>query len=107
MAKAQKVADVLVRREWWYATVARLLMPPPASGTGELHRVRGPLVGQDFQGIWIGDAPSNLQRAKDGSPLFVHILIPWGQVLALAVIDEPAGIRPGFAVNDAAPAVVP
>jgi hypothetical protein len=98
--RRQQIGDVLVHREWWNRSVAKLLRPHKV-GTGELHRLRGPLVAQDFQGIWLAEAPSNLVRAKDkSSPVLAQILIPWNQVVALAIIDDPTRLKPGFTVTE-------
>lgn len=103
MAKRRSVADVLVKRAWWN-DMAKLLAPHPTFGTSELHRVRGPLVAQDHRGIWLGEAPSNLVRLKDKArapaPVLVEIFIPWEHVIALAVLDDPGSVKPGFAVTE-------
>ena len=94
---------MLVKREWWFSTVAKLLKPYP-SGSGELHRIRGPLVSQDHHGVWLGEAPSNLVHVQDQSkPIMARVFIPLNQIIALAVIDDPGKTKPGFGFPDLPP----
>ena len=104
MAKAQRIAEILVERDWWRGSVAKLLLPQATLGTSDLHRVRGPVVRADSQGLWLGEAPSTLVRAKDKSraPVPMEILIPWSRMVAVGIIDEPSGVTPGFGVSDVA-----
>jgi len=57
----------------------------------------GPLVNQDAAGIWLGEVPANLTRAKGGAHVMMSLLIPWEQIIALGAIDESSGLKPGFA----------
>jgi hypothetical protein len=60
-------------------------------------RLLGPLVSQDAAGIWLGDVPANLTRAKGGAHVMMSLLIPWEQIVAVGAIEESSGVRPGFA----------
>jgi hypothetical protein len=97
MPKRQQTADVLVNRQWWNDSVALLLSGSRAFGNHQVYRLRGPLVGQDMRGIWLGEAPSNLVHAKNPSkPVLISIFIPWEKVIAFGVIDEPQSVKTGF-----------
>ena len=96
MSKQRNAAFVLVSQTWWSA-IAPLLGSTPPQSTAPLVRLLGPLVKQDAAGIWLGDVPANLTRAKGGSPVMMSLLIPWHQIVALGAIEESSGLRPGFA----------
>src|SRR6476660_1966000 len=96
----QRIAFVLVS-ETWRSSVAPLLAPSPRPGTAPLVRLLGPLVNQDAAGIWLGEVPANLTRAKGGSHVMMSLLIPWEQIIALGAIEESSGLKPGFAVVSA------
>jgi hypothetical protein len=99
MAKKLVFADVLVKGEWWNAAIKPLTSPQIKSATKELMRVRGPLVSEDFHGIWMADAPSNLINVKDPQrPVMMRVFIPWLQIVGIGVIEGP-GITPGFTVE--------
>jgi hypothetical protein len=101
--KGHPIAYLIVKREWWLNTVGKL-MQPYQSGSGELHRVRGPLVNQDIHGIWIGEVPSNLiHLKKPGQPVFMKLFVPWSHIVALGVIDDPAQQKAGFAAEPLGP----
>jgi hypothetical protein len=61
-------------------------------------RLLGPLVSQDAAGIWLGDVPANLTRARGGAHVMMSLLIPWEQIIALGAIEESSVSKPGFAV---------
>ena len=92
----QRIAFVLVSQTWW-STVAPLLAPSPRPSTAALVRLLGPLVNQDAAGIWLGEVPANLTRAKGGSHLMMSLLIPWDQIIAVGALEESTGLKPGFA----------
>ena len=96
MPKQRNAAFVLVSQTWWSA-VAPLLAPNPRPSTASLVRLLGPLVNQDAAGIWLGEVPANLTRAKGGSHVMMSLLIPWHQIVALGAIEESSGVKPGFA----------
>jgi hypothetical protein len=108
MPKHRNAAFVLVSQSWW-SNVAPLLAPSPPRSTGSLVRLLGPLVNQDAAGIWLGEVPANLTRAKGGSHVMMSLLIPWDQIVAVGAIEESSGLKPGFAavpveaVTDAQP----
>jgi hypothetical protein len=74
-----------------------LLAPSSQPAAGSLVRLLGPLVSQDAAGIWLGDVPANLTRAKGGAHVMMSLLIPWEQIVAVGAIEESSGVRPGFA----------
>lgn len=92
----QRIAFVLVSQTWW-STVAPLLAPSPRPSTAAVVRLLGPLVNQDAAGIWLGEVPANLTRAKGGSHLMMSLLIPWDQIIAIGALEESTGLKPGFA----------
>ena len=95
MAKKQAVANVLVTREWWNTAISLISKATPA--TTEHMCVRGPLIGEDLQGIWIGDVPTNVVHAKDTSrKVMMKFLIPWRQIIAIGIIDDPGSMKLGF-----------
>ena len=96
MPKQRNAAFVLVSQAWW-STIAPLLAPNPHPSTAPLVRLLGPLVNQDAAGIWLGEVPANLTRAKGGSHVMMSLLIPWDQIVALGAIEESSGLKPGFA----------
>jgi hypothetical protein len=96
MPKHRNAAFVLVSQSWW-STVAPLLAPSPRRSTAPLVRLLGPLVNQDAAGIWLGEVPANLTRAKSGSHVMMSLLIPWHQIVAVGAIEESSGLKPGFA----------
>ena len=96
MSKQRNAAFVLVSQTWW-STVAPLLAPSPRPSTAPLVRLLGPLVNQDAAGILIDEVPANLTRAKGGSQVMMSLLIPWHEIVAMGVIEESAGLKPGFA----------
>ena len=98
MSKPRNAAFVLVSQSWW-STVEPLLAPGPhRPSTASVVRLLGPLVSQDAAGIWLGDVPANLTRAKGGAHVMMSLLIPWEQIIALGAIEESSGLKPGFAV---------
>ena len=97
MPKQRNAAFVLVSPTWW-SSVAPLLAPSRQPSTPALVRLLGPLVGQDAAGIWLGEVPANLTRAKGGTHVMMSLLIPWEQIIALGAIEESSGVKPGFAV---------
>ena len=96
MPKQRNAAFVLVSQTWW-SGIAPLLAPSPHPSTASFVRLLGPLVSQDAAGIWLGDVPANLTRAKGGSHVMMSLLIPWNQIIALGAIEESSGLKPGFA----------
>ncbi len=96
MPKQRNAAFVLVSQTWW-SSIAPLLAPSPAPPTASFVRLLGPLVSQDAAGIWLGEVPANLTRAKGGSHVMMSLLIPWTQIIALGAIEESSGVKPGFA----------
>ena len=96
MPKHRHAAFVLVSQTWWSA-VAPLLAPSPPRSTAPWVRLLGPLVNQDAAGIWLGEVPGNLTRAKGGSHVMMSLLIPWHQIVAVGSIEESSGLKPGFA----------
>lgn len=96
MPKQRNAAFVLVSQNWW-STVTPLLAASPRQSTGAVVRLLGPLVNQDAAGIWLGDVPANLTRAKGGSHVMMSLLIPWEQIIAVGAIEESSGVKPGFA----------
>ena len=96
MPKHRNVAFVLVSQTWWSA-VAPLLAPGSRPSAAPLVRLLGPLVNQDAAGIWLGEVPANLTRAKGGSHMMMSLLIPWHQIVAVGAIEESSGLKPGFA----------
>ena len=97
MPKHRNAVFVLVSQTWW-STVTPLLAPPSSDRpAGSLVRLLGPLVNQDAAGIWLGDVPANLTRAKGGSHVMMSLLIPWEHIVAVGAIEESSGLRPGFA----------
>ncbi len=92
----QRIAFVLVSEPWW-SSVAPLLAPSPRPATAPLVRLLGPLVNQDAAGIWLGEVPANLTRAKGGSHVMMSLLIPWDQIIAMGALEESSGLKPGFA----------
>jgi len=92
----QRIAFVLVSQTWW-SSIAPLLAPNPNSSTAPLVRLLGPLVNQDAAGIWLGEVPANLTRAKGGSHVMMSLLIPWDQIVAVGALEESSGLKPGFA----------
>jgi hypothetical protein len=96
MPKHRNAVFVLVSQTWW-SSVAPLLAPGPEHPAGSMVRLLGPLVGQDAAGIWLGDVPANLTRAKGGSHVMMSLLIPWEQIVAVGAIEESSGVKPGFA----------
>ncbi len=97
MAKKQVVADLIVRREWWNTAISLVSKAAPAMS--EHMRVRGAIVIEDFQGIWLGDVPSTLIHTKDAArKVVMRFLIPWNQIVAIGIIDHPA-MKPGFAAE--------
>lgn len=102
MPKPRNAAFVLVSQTWW-STIAPLLAPSPVPSTAPLVRLLGPLVNQDTAGIWLGEVPANLTRAKGGSHVMMTLLIPWHQIVALGAIEESSGLKPGFAAVSVEP----
>ena len=100
MSKRRNAAFVLVSQNWW-STIAPLLAPSPRASTAQVVRLLGPLVNQDAAGIWLGEVPANLTRAKGGAHVMMSLLIPWEQVIALGAIEESSGLKPGFAALSA------
>ena len=96
MSKHRNAAFVLVSQTWWSA-VTPLLAPSPSVSLAPLVRLLGPLVNQDAAGIWLGEVPANLTQAKRGSQVMMSLLIPWHEIVAMGVIEESAGLKPGFA----------
>ena len=96
MPKQRNAAFVLVSQSWW-SNVAPLLASSPGPSTAPVVRLLGPLVSQDAAGIWLGEVPANLTRAKGGSHVMMSLLIPWEQIIALGSIEESNGLKPGFA----------
>ena len=96
MSKHRNAAFVLVSQTWW-STITPLLAPSPPGPTAPLVRLLGPLVNQDANGIWLGDVPANLTRAKGGSHVMMSLFIPWHEIVAVGAIDESSGLKPGFA----------
>jgi hypothetical protein len=96
MPKQRNAAFVLVSHDWW-SSVAPLLAPNPRPSSAPFVRLLGPLVNQDAAGIWLGEVPANLTRAKGGAHVMMSLLIPWEQIIALGAIDESSGLKPGFA----------
>ena len=96
MPKQRNAAFVLVSQSWW-SNVAPLLAASPGLSTAPVVRLLGPLVSQDAAGIWLGEVPANLTRAKGGSHVMMSLLIPWEQIIALGSIEESNGLKPGFA----------
>src|SRR4026209_354905 len=96
MPKQRNAAFVLVSQSWW-STVAPLLAANPRPSTAPVVRLLGPLVSQDAAGIWLGEVPANLTRAKGGAHVMMSLLIPWEQIIALGAIEESNGVKPGFA----------
>lgn len=92
----QRIAFVLVSQTWW-STIAPLLAPNPHPSTAPLVRLLGPLVNQDAAGIWLGEVPANLTRAKGGAHVMMSLLIPWDQIVAMGALEESSGLKPGFA----------
>ena len=97
MPKQRSAAFVLVSQTWW-STVAPLLASDPPPSTAGVVRLLGPLVSQDAAGIWLGDVPANLTRARGGAHVMMSLLIPWEQIIALGAIEESSVSKPGFAV---------
>jgi hypothetical protein len=54
-------------------------------------------VNQDAAGIWLGEVPANLTRAKGGSHVMMSLLIPWDQIVGMGALEESSGLKPGFA----------
>jgi hypothetical protein len=96
MPKHRNAVFVLVPQTWW-SSVAPLLAPNSQPAAGSLVRLLGPLVSQDTAGIWLGDVPANLTRAKGGAHVMMSLLIPWEQIVAVGAIEESSGVKPGFA----------
>lgn len=96
MPKQRNAAFVLVSQSWW-STVAPLLAASPGVSTAPVVRLLGPLVSQDAAGIWLGEVPANLTRARGGAHVMMSLLIPWEQIIALGAIEESNGLKPGFA----------
>jgi len=96
MPKQRNAAFVLVSQSWW-STVAPILAAGPRPSTAPVVRLLGPLVSQDAAGIWLGEVPANLTRAKGGAHVMMSLLIPWDQIIALGAIEESSGLKPGFA----------
>lgn len=96
MPKHRNAAFVLVSQTWWSA-VTPLLAPSPSRSQAPLVRLLGPLVNQDAAGIWLGEVPANLTQAKRGSQVMMSLLIPWHEIVAMGVIQESTGLKPGFA----------
>ena len=92
----QRIAFVLVSQTWW-STIAPLLAPNPHPSTAPLVRLLGPLVNQDAAGIWLGEVPANLTRAKGGAHVMMSLLIPWDPIVAMGALEESSGLKPGFA----------
>jgi hypothetical protein len=96
MAKKQVVADVLVNRQWWSTAINLVSSQVEPKAANEYVRVRGPLVSEDHQGIWLSDVPSTLVHAKEPSrKVMMRFLIPWSQIVAIGIIDD-AGMKVGF-----------
>lgn len=102
MPKHRNAVFVLVSQTWW-SSAAPLLAPAPEHPAGSMVRLLGPLVSQDAAGIWLGDVPANLTRAKGGSHVMMSLLIPWEQIVAVGAIEESSGLRPGFAAMSVEP----
>ena len=96
MSKHRHAAFVLVSQSWWSA-VAPLLAPSPNRSQAPLVRLLGPLVSQDAAGIWLGDVPANLTQPKRGPQVMMSLLIPWDEIVAMGLIEESTGLKPGFA----------
>ena len=96
MPKHRNAAFVLVSQTWWSA-VTPLLASSPSVSQAPLVRLLGPLVNQDAAGIWLGEVPANLTQARRGSQVMMSLLIPWHAIVAMGVIDESTGLKPGFA----------
>ena len=96
MPKHRNAAFVLVSQAWW-STVAPLLAPSSRQSAAPFVRLLGPLVNQDAAGIWLGEVPANLTRAKGGAHVMMSLLIPWHEIVAVGAIEESSGVKPGFA----------
>ena len=96
MPKHRNAVFVLVSQKWW-SSVAPLLAPNSQPAAGPQVRLLGPLASQDAAGIWLGEVPANLTRARGGSHVMMSLLIPWEQIIAVGAIEESSGVRPGFA----------
>jgi hypothetical protein len=96
MPKHRNAAFVLVSQTWWSAA-APLLAPSPHSPQAPLVRLLGPLVSQDAAGIWLGEVPANLTQPKRGSQVMMSLLIPWHEIVAMGLIEQSTGVKPGFA----------
>ena len=96
MPKHRNAAFVLVSQTWWSA-VTPLLAASPSRSEAALVRLLGPLVSQDAAGIWLGEVPANLTQPKRGPQVMMSLLIPWHEIVAMGVIEESTGLKPGFA----------
>jgi hypothetical protein len=97
MPKQRNAAFVLVSQSWWSTVAPLLAAANPRPSTAPVVRLLGPLVSQDAAGIWLGEVPANLTRAKGGAHVMMSLLIPWEQIIALGAIEESNGVKPGFA----------
>ncbi len=96
MPKHRNAAFVLVSQTWWSAATP-LLAANPSRSEAALVRLLGPLVSQDAAGIWLGEVPANLTQPKRGPQVMMSLLIPWHEIVAMGVIEESTGLKPGFA----------
>jgi hypothetical protein len=62
-----------------------------------LVRLLGPFVSQDAAGVWLGEVPANLTQSKRGAQVMMSLLIPWQEIVAMGLIEESTGVKPGFA----------
>ena len=96
MPKHRHAAFVLVSQAWW-AAAAPLLAPSPDGFQAPLVRLLGPFVSQDAAGVWLGEVPANLTQSKRGAQVMMSLLIPWQEIVAMGLIEESTGVKPGFA----------
>jgi hypothetical protein len=96
------MVDVLIYSRWWNSAIELMLTSSevrPAT-TRELIRVRGPLVDRTFKAS--GSVRFHQASFAPKDPfrsVKTRLLIPWGQILAIRIIDEP-GMRLGFTVEE-------
>ena len=96
MPKHRNAVFILVSQTWW-SNVAPLLAPGADRSAAPRVRLLGPLVNLDAAGIWLGDVPAILTRAKGRTHVMMSHLIPWEQIVAVGAIVESSGLKTGIA----------
>jgi hypothetical protein len=104
---ANKQTGFIVVKKDWFNTPAvnDLLGGERSNSDGPAHLI---LAGDpdlsDHKGIWLHSFKTSFLHRKDRSPVMMSVLIPWGCVLSIGVLDDDdaesiIGFKPGSATT--------